>query len=103
MSARRNPIWIRPEGSDYARELETEYDLAYDNPEVVEPNESALYPYPSGTMLNWAWMATSLGAVGGTVVASAAARHKGYSATPLAVGLAALAGGWLGAKIILPA
>jgi hypothetical protein len=32
MSARTNPVWIRPEGSLRAREMETEYDLAYDNP-----------------------------------------------------------------------
>ena len=32
MNARTNPIWIRPEGSPYAQELESEYDLAYDNP-----------------------------------------------------------------------
>ena len=32
MSARRNPVWIRPEGSLQAREMESQYDLAYDNP-----------------------------------------------------------------------
>jgi hypothetical protein len=32
MNARSNPIWIRPEGSAYAQDMEAEYDLAYDNP-----------------------------------------------------------------------
>ena len=32
MSARSNPIWIRPEGTLHARKLESQYDLAYDNP-----------------------------------------------------------------------
>ena len=32
MHALNNPVWIRPEGSAYAQELESEYDLAYDNP-----------------------------------------------------------------------
>jgi hypothetical protein len=32
MSARSNPVWIRPEGSARARKMESQYDLAYDNP-----------------------------------------------------------------------
>lgn len=32
MNALNNPVWIRPEGSAYAQELESEYDEAYDNP-----------------------------------------------------------------------
>ena len=31
MSARNNPVWIRPEGSLRAREMESQYDVAYDN------------------------------------------------------------------------
>jgi hypothetical protein len=29
---RHNPVWIRPEGTLHARNLEAAYDIAYDNP-----------------------------------------------------------------------
>jgi hypothetical protein len=32
MSARTNPVWIRPEGTLHARNVEARYDRAYDNP-----------------------------------------------------------------------
>ena len=43
MNARTNPIWIRPEGSPYAQELESEYDIAYDNPEGDSIGAMALH------------------------------------------------------------
>ena len=32
MHARRNQVWIRPEGSLRTRQMESAYDIAYDNP-----------------------------------------------------------------------
>ena len=32
MIARTNQVWIRPEGSLRTREMESAYDIAYDNP-----------------------------------------------------------------------
>jgi hypothetical protein len=66
-------------------------------------HQATLYPYPFGTELNWAWMATSIGAVGAATAAAAEATKRGKTANPLVVGAAALIGGWLGAKLILPA
>ena len=43
MSARSNPIWIRPEGTLHARNVEARYDLAYDNPVGESTGAMALH------------------------------------------------------------
>ncbi len=74
MNARTNPIWIRPEGTLHARELETQYDLAYDNPGYgmawnLSPKETAGV-IAVGFGLTWATtkLVQALG-TGGTVAA----------------------------------
>ena len=74
--------------------------------EEAEPtfSQKYLYPYDQNTgELNWAWMATTMGAaVGvGAVVAQAKLRKKDLH--PAAAVAAVLIGGWIGAKTILPA
>ena len=68
------------------------------------PISRHVYPYKQdATGLNWAWMATTMGATTAVVAMAAHAKMKDKSLHPAAAAAAAVIGGWVGAKIILPA
>jgi len=73
--------------------------------EEAEPSGlSKLYPYKQDVgELNWAWMATTIGAGAAVGALTVQAKMRGRKAHPAAAVAAVLIGGWVGAKIILPA